>query len=110
MPLPPRPFHVLSDVAIRWSASPIDVAGWATDGLLKLSAALPAIRIGTSRVLSDIVEIAGSDVLPLFRPDKARCESVAIRRVRPPSETEWQLKLDLLSTQSGRGEVWPPRR
>jgi hypothetical protein len=90
MPLPPRPFHILNDVAVRWSVLPIDVVAWATDGLLVLSAALPPITIASSRMLSDLVEIAGSDVLPLFRPDGARFESVSIRRVRSLGETEWQ--------------------
>ena len=70
---------------------PIDIVGWAMGGLLALSAALSPIRTGTSRMLSDIVEIAGSDVMPLFRPDGARLESVAIRRIRAQGETEWQL-------------------
>ena len=90
MPLPPRPFHILNDVAVRWSVLPIDVVAWATDGLLVLSAALPPITTASSRMLSDIVEIAGTDVLPLFRPDGARFESVSIRRVRSQGETEWQ--------------------
>ena len=34
---PPRPLHTLNDVAIRWSALPIDVVDWATDGLLMLA-------------------------------------------------------------------------
>lgn len=90
MPLPPRPFHILNDVAIRWSVWPIDIVAWATDGLLALSAALPPVTASSSRMLSDIVEIAGSDVLPLFRPDGARFERVSIRRVRSQGEAEWQ--------------------
>lgn len=90
MPLPPRPFHILNDVAVRWSVLPIEIASWATDGLLALSAALPPITVASSRMISDILEIAGSDVLPLFRPDGARMESVSIRRVRSLGETEWQ--------------------
>jgi hypothetical protein len=90
MPLPPRPFHVLNDVAVRWSVLPLDIVAWATDGLLALSAALPPVRAASSRMISDIVEIAGSDVLPLFRPDGARLESVSIRRVRGHGETKWQ--------------------
>lgn len=90
MPLPPRPFHILNDIAVRWSVLPIDIVAWATQGLLALSAALPPIKTASSRMLSDIVEIAGSDVLPLFRPDGARMDSVAIRRTRAQGETEWQ--------------------
>ena len=89
MPLPPRPFDILNDVAVRWSVLPIDVVAWATDGLLALSAALPPIRTASSRMISDIVEIAASDVLPLFRLDGARLQSVCIRRVRAQGETEW---------------------
>ena len=90
MPLPPRPFQILNDVAVRWSVLPMEVVAWATDGLIVLSAALPPITTASSRILSDIVEIAGSDVLPLFRPDGARLERVSIRRVRSQRETEWQ--------------------
>jgi len=90
MPLPPRPFHILNDVAVRWSALPIDLVGWSTAGLLTLSAALPPVRTASSRMLSDIVEIAGTDVIPLFRLDGARLESVSIRRIRVQGETEWQ--------------------
>lgn len=90
MPLPPRPFHILNDIAVRWSALPIDIVAWATDGLLALSAAVMPIRTASSRMLSDIVEIAGSDVIPLFRPNGARLESVSVRRIRAHGETEWQ--------------------
>jgi hypothetical protein len=89
MPLPPRPFHILNDVAVRWSVLPIDIAGWATEGLLVLSAALPPIKTASSQMLSDIVEIAGSDIIPLFRPDGARLDSVVIRRIRSQGEIEW---------------------
>jgi hypothetical protein len=90
MPLPPKPFHVLNDLAVRWSTQPIDIVGWCIDGLLKLASALPPVRTASWRMLSDVVEIAGSDVLPLFRPDGARLENLLIRRVRVHGETEWQ--------------------
>lgn len=89
MPLPTRSFHSLNDVAARWSAMPIDVVGWATEDLLALSAALPPTKTAASRVLAGIVEIAGSDVIPLFRLD-ARLESISIRRIRAQRETKWQ--------------------
>lgn len=68
----------------------MDLVAWATQGLLALSAALPPLRTVSSRMLSDIVEIAGSDVMPLFRLNGARFESVAIKRLRAQGETEWQ--------------------
>ena len=49
MPLPPRPFHSLSDIANRWSVLPIDIVGWATEGLLALSVAAPPVKTASSR-------------------------------------------------------------
>ena len=72
MPLPPRPLYTLTDVAIRWSAMPIDVVGWATDGLLVLSIAVPPVRTISSRMVCDVVNVSGTDIRPLFRPDGAR--------------------------------------
>ena len=90
MPLPPKPFHLLTDVAARWSVLPIDIVAWATEGLLALSVALPSVRTASSRTLSDFVEVAGSDLLPLFRSNGARVESVLICRIRVQGEAEWQ--------------------
>ena len=90
MPLPPRPFHVLNDVAVRWSAMPIDIVGWAADGLLALSIAAPPTKTASSRVLCDLVEVAATDVLPLFRANGARLERVAVRRARAKGEAEWE--------------------
>jgi hypothetical protein len=89
MPLPPRPFHSLGDIANRWSVVPIDLVGWAAEGLLALSIAAPAVKTNASKVLCDLVEIAGTDVLPLFRSDGAKVECVNVRRLRPHGETEW---------------------
>src|SRR5262245_28627804 len=74
----------------RWSVLPIDIVGWASEGLLALSVAAPPVKTASSRVLCDLAEIAGTDVLPLFRPDGAKPERVCIRRIRMHGETEWQ--------------------
>jgi hypothetical protein len=89
MPLPPRPFHTLSDIANRWSVVPIDLVGWAAEGLLALSFASPPAKTDSSRIICDLLEIAGTDVLPLFRSDATKVDTVQIRRVRPHGETEW---------------------
>lgn len=89
MPLPPRPFHSLSDIANRWLVVPIDLVGWAAEGLLALSIAAPPVKTNASKVLCDLVEIAGTDVLALFRSDGAKVESVNVRRLRSHGETEW---------------------
>ena len=90
MPPPPRPFHSLSDIANRWSVVPMDIVGWASEGLLSLSIAAPPVKTDTSRIICDLVEVAGADVLPLFRSDGAKFDAVNIRRVRAQGENEWQ--------------------
>lgn len=90
MPLPPRPFHTLSDIANRWSVVPIDIVGWAAEGMLALSFASPPVKTDSSQLLCDLVEIAGADILPLFRSDGTKIDTVQIRRIRSHGETEWQ--------------------
>ena len=90
MPLPPRPFHSLSDIAIRWNVMPIDIIGWAVDGLLALSVAAPPMKTQSSRVLCDLVEVAATDVFPLFRSDGGRSDKVSVRRARAQREAEWE--------------------
>jgi hypothetical protein len=90
MPLPPRPFDTLSDIANRWSVLPFDMVGWSSEALLTLSIAAPPVKTASSQTLCDLVEIAGTDVLPLFRPDGTRLERVTIRRVRAPGQVDWQ--------------------
>jgi hypothetical protein len=82
--------YTLHDVAIRWSALAIDVVGWAADGLLTLSIAIPPVKTISSRMICDLVNIAGTDVRPLFRPDGSHLDVVSIRRIRGPGESEWQ--------------------
>jgi hypothetical protein len=88
MPLPPRPFHPLTDIAIRWSVAAMDIVGWATEGWLALSIAVPPLKTLSSRTICDLVEVAATDVLPLFR--LARLEKVSVRRIREHGEIEWQ--------------------
>jgi hypothetical protein len=90
MPLPPRPFHPLTDIAIRWSVAAMDIVGWASDGWLALSIAAPPIKTTSSRIVCDLVQVAPTDVLPLFRPEGARAETVFVRRIREHGEAEWQ--------------------
>ena len=90
MSLPPRPFQTLNEIAIRWSVMPIDVIGYAVDGLIALSIAAPPMKTDSGKIICDLVEVAGADVLPLFRPHGAKPENVVIRRVRPHGDSEWQ--------------------
>src|SRR5579875_3451052 len=82
MQLPPRSFHSLTEIAIRWSVTPFDVIGWSTDGLHALSIALPPVKIGPSETLSGLADVEAAHLLPLFRRDGAPSPTVAIRRVK----------------------------
>lgn len=90
MPLPPRLFHPLTDVATDWSVMPLDIVDWAIGGLLELSLAAPPIKTDSSSTLWGLVEIAGVDVRELFLPRKEGETTVAIRRIREHGETEWR--------------------
>jgi hypothetical protein len=88
MPLPPRPFHCLNDIAIRWSVMPLDIVGWATDGMIALSMITPPVKTASARLVSGLVEIPGADAFPLFRRDGA--ESINLHRVRESPDAKWE--------------------
>jgi len=89
MQLPPRSFHSLTEIAIRWSVTPFDVIGWSTDGLLALSIALPPVKAGPSETLSGLADVEAAHLLPLFRRDGAPSPTVAIRRVKAGDDFRW---------------------
>jgi hypothetical protein len=88
MPLPGRIFWTITETAARWGCTPADVVAWATEGQLRLSAAVPFIRCG-GQMLNGWVEIAATDVLPMFRRMDRGPRSVRIRRVRASGSPEW---------------------
>ena len=80
MPAPPRSFLTVTDTAIRWQVPALDIAGWAIDGEIALSAVLPTVETADKQIASGIVEIDGADVVALFRRDGASATSVSGRR------------------------------
>lgn len=86
----PRPFHPISEVAERWSVSPIEIVDWAVERLLALSIAVPPAKVISSVVLCGLVEVAGTDVRPLFMPEGAKSNAVAIKYLREYGAAEWQ--------------------
>jgi hypothetical protein len=90
MPLPPRLFHPLTDVANDWSVVPLDIVDWAIGGLLELSLAAAPTKTDSGKTLFGLVEIAGADVRQLFLPGAVAETAVAIRRMREHGQTEWQ--------------------
>jgi hypothetical protein len=90
MSLPPRAFHPLQEVAIRWSVKPIDIVGWAIDGRIALSAALPLVETKQNRPVEGLVEICGQDVFDLFGAEANRKACVRIQRFRRRSGGRWE--------------------
>lgn len=91
MALPPRSFHTILEISIKWSVLPADVIGWAIDGHFDISMALPPVQAG-GHPRAGLVHIDPADVLPLFRRDGSGPRAVAIRRFRLPDgeEQDWQ--------------------
>jgi hypothetical protein len=90
MLLPPRPFHPVTELSYRWSAAPADIVAWAIDGALALSAVVPSTETAEGHTVWGLVEIAGADVLGLFRRESAST-SVTLRRFKGPSAREnWE--------------------
>ena len=90
MPAPPRSFLTLADTAIRWQVTPMEIAGWAIDGEIALSAVLPTIDTTDKQIASGIVEIAGADVVGLFRRDGGSRKPALVRRFRRAKAVEWE--------------------
>lgn len=90
MPLPPRAFHPLLEVAIRWSVKPIDIVGWAIDGRIGLSAALPLVETKQNRPVEGLVEVCAQDVFDLFGTEAKRKACVRIQRFRRRAAARWE--------------------
>jgi hypothetical protein len=90
MPAPPRSFLTVSDTAIRWQVPALDIAGWAIDGEIALSAVLPTVETADKQIASGIVEIDGADVVALFRRDGSSRKPALVRRFRRSKKSDWE--------------------
>jgi hypothetical protein len=90
MPLPPKLFYPICEIATRWSVSTIDVVGWAIDGRISLSAALPLVEARRSRLIEGLVEIAAQDVFDLFGAGTKKKSTIAIHRFRRRPGARWE--------------------
>jgi hypothetical protein len=90
MPAPPRSFLTVTDTAIRWQVPVLDIAGWAIDGEIALSAVLPTVETADKQIASGIVEIDGADVVALFRRDGASRKPALVRRFRRSKKADWE--------------------
>ena len=90
MALPPKLFYPICEIATRWSVSPIDIVGWAIDGRISLSAALPLVEVRRSRLIEGLIEIAAQDVFDLFGAGTKKKSSVQIHRFRRRPGARWE--------------------
>lgn len=56
MGLPSRVFWTLPEAALKWGRMPPDIAGWALNGLIELSAPVPPTECG-DQVISGLVGV-----------------------------------------------------
>ena len=68
----------------------LDIAGWAIDGEIALSAVLPTVDTADKQIASGIVEIDGADVVTLFRRDSASRKPALVRRFRRSKKADWE--------------------
>jgi hypothetical protein len=90
MPAPPRSFLTVTDTAIRWQVPALNIAGWAIDGEIALSAVLPTVETVNKQIASGIVEIDGADMVALFRRDGASRKPALVRRFRRSKKSDWE--------------------
>ncbi len=90
MPLPPKLFHPVSEIAARWSVQPIDIVGWAIDGRIALSTALPLVETKWKRPVHGLVEISGEDVFDLFSKGSSKKATVRVQQFRRQASARWE--------------------
>lgn len=93
MALPPRVFFTLFEVSIRWDCSISDVAGWASDGKLRIMTGIGLVRCGDIAV-AGTVTLSPMDLLPLFRRGSPSPTEGIIQRILPPDAEDWLIITD----------------
>jgi hypothetical protein len=86
MPLPPKPFHTLAEIAARWQMDSLAIVGWAIEGLISLSAALAQLETADGDRISGLLGIAGEDIFALFDGEPV----VHIHRFRKDPKAAWE--------------------
>jgi hypothetical protein len=90
MALPPKLFYSVPEIANRWSVTSLDIVGWAIDGRISLSAALPLIEVKRNRLIEGLAEIAGQDVFDLFAAGSKNKSAVQVHRFRQRPGSRWE--------------------
>ena len=90
MGLPSRVFWTLPEAALKWGCMPPDIAGWALNGLIELSAPVPPTECG-DQVISGLVGVNAACVMPMFRRDGTELTSCRVRRLKPRDSGRWEV-------------------
>jgi hypothetical protein len=93
MPLPPRVFFSLYEVSVRWDCSVADIAGWASQGKLKIMTGIGLVRCGDAKVAGSVT-LSPMDLLPLFRRSGHTPIEGLVQRILPPDTSDWLIITD----------------
>lgn len=93
MALPPRVFFSLYEVSFRWDCSVADIAGWASQGKLKIMTGISLVRCGDAMV-AGTVTLSPMDLLPLFRRSGPTPSEGMVQRIMPDETSDWRIITD----------------
>lgn len=83
MALPARVFWNLENLAVRWGCAPVDIVGWATEGIIEIVTSIGLVRCSDTEPLVGLVAVCAEDIMPLFRRNGSDPTACMIWRIRP---------------------------
>ena len=93
MALPPRVFFSLYEVSVRWDCSVADIAGWASQGKLKIMTGIGIVRCDDVKVAGRVT-LCPMDLLPLFRRSGPTPTEGMVQRIMPNESSDWLIITD----------------
>ena len=93
MALPPRVFFSLYEVSFRWDCAVSDIAGWASQGKLKIMTGIGLVRCDDVKV-AGTVTLSPMDLLPLFRRSGPTPTEGMVQRIMPDGSSDWLIITD----------------
>ena len=80
-------------VSVRWDCSVADIAGWASQGKLKIMTGIGLVRCGDAKVAGPVT-LSPMDLLPLFRRSGHTPIEGLVQRILPPDTSDWLIITD----------------
>ena len=91
--LPPRVFFTLYEISVRWDCSIADIAGWSSQGKLKIKTGIGLVRCDET-VVAGQVTLSPMDLLPLFRRSGPCPTEGVVQRIMPAGTSDWLIITD----------------